>query len=48
MIAMSANTFAEDRINSRISGMNQHISKPLDMEKLLNAVKDCVGNRTCK
>ena len=48
MIAMSANAFAEDRINSRISGMNQHISKPLDMEKLLNAVKDCVGNRTCK
>ena len=43
IIAMSANTFAEDIINSRISGMNRHLTKPLDEAKLLNALKECLG-----
>ena len=30
IIAMSANAFSEDIINSRISGMNQHLTKPLE------------------
>ena len=34
IIAMSANTFAEDIINSRIAGMNDHIAKPIDKEKI--------------
>ena len=41
IIAMSANCFAEDIINSRISGMNLHLSKPIDEGKLLHAVKEC-------
>lgn len=43
IIAMSANSFAEDIINSRISGMNRHIAKPLDAVKLLNAFKECLS-----
>lgn len=46
IIAMSANSFAEDIINSRISGMNQHISKPLSEEKLIKVLKDCLVNST--
>ena len=33
IIAMSANAFAEDIINSRLAGMNVHLAKPLDAEK---------------
>lgn len=40
IIAMSANAFAEDIINSRISGMNQHLTKPLDEGKLLKALRE--------
>ena len=43
VIAMSANSFTEDIINSRISGMNRHIAKPLDMKKLIKAIQECVG-----
>ena len=43
IIAMSANAFAEDIINSRISGMNRHIAKPLDAEKLLNGFRECIS-----
>lgn len=39
IIAMSANAFAEDIINSRISGMNLHLAKPIDEGKLIHAVK---------
>ena len=42
IIAMSANAFAEDIINSRISGMNQHLTKPLDEAKLLEELKACM------
>ena len=43
IIAMSANAFVEDIINSRISGMNEHLTKPLDEEKLIHALKECIG-----
>ena len=33
IIAMSANSFAEDIINSRLAGMNVHLAKPLDAKK---------------
>lgn len=42
IIAMSANAFAEDIINSRISGMNLHLAKPLSETKLVNALKECM------
>lgn len=43
IIAMSANAFVEDIINSRISGMNEHLTKPLDEEKLIHTLKECIG-----
>ncbi len=46
VIAMSANTFAEDIINSRISGMNQHLTKPIDEKKLVNVIKESLLFRT--
>lgn len=45
IIAMSANAFAEDIINSRISGMNVHLTKPLEESKLLGALRECIGKR---
>ena len=43
IIAMSANAFAEDIINSRISGMDRHLTKPLEEKKLLAAFRECMG-----
>ena len=45
IIAMSANYFADDIINSRISGMNEHLSKPLDGKALLDAIKKCIAEK---
>ena len=42
IIAMSANAFAEDIINSYISGMNWHLTKPVDADKLMTALKECI------
>ena len=44
IIAMSANAFAEDIINSHISGMNWHLAKPVDADKLEKALKGCIRN----
>ena len=41
IIAMSANAFEEDIINSRISGMDRHLTKPLEEKKLLAAFREC-------
>lgn len=38
IIAMTANAFAEDKIKSLDAGMNAHISKPIDMELLINTI----------
>ena len=40
IIAMTANAFAEDVQLAKNTGMNGHIAKPLDMNKL----KDVLGN----
>ena len=42
IIAMSANAFAEDIINSHISGMNWYLTKPIDADKLMTALKECI------
>lgn len=39
IVAMSANAFAEDISASREAGMNEHITKPLNISRLL----DCLG-----
>lgn len=41
IIAMSANAFVEDMLNSKIAGMNMHLAKPLDETKLIEALKQC-------
>lgn len=43
IIAMSANAFTEDRIKSRQAGMDAHISKPLDMQKLLKVIYQLIS-----
>ena len=40
IIAMSANSFAEDIINSRLAGMNVHLAKPLDAEKIKQTISE--------
>ena len=39
IIAMTANAFDEDRERTKATGMNAHLSKPLDMRALIDAVK---------
>ena len=46
IIAMSANAFAEDIINSRMAGMNVHLAKPLDAEKMIVALKQCMADNS--
>ncbi len=43
IIAMTANAFTEDRIKSREAGMNAHISKPLDLELLVETLHTMVS-----
>lgn len=45
IIALSANTYAEDHKMSVQSGMDAHASKPLDMEKLKETVRNVLGKR---
>ena len=42
IIAVSANTFSDDVFESRMAGMNKHLGKPLDEEKMIKAYKQCV------
>ncbi len=39
IIAMSANTFAEDIMSSRIAGIDEYVAKPIVQEKMLDAIK---------
>lgn len=39
IIAMTANAFEEDRQKALEAGMNEHVSKPIDLERLLEVVK---------
>ncbi len=38
IIAMTANAFTEDRKNALDSGMNEHVPKPLDIDKLIEVL----------
>lgn len=44
IIAMSANSFADDIVHSRLAGMDMHLSKPLSEKKLIDALKQCLCN----
>ena len=39
IIAMSANALADDIIKSRLAGMNEHLTKPLDAKKIMEAIR---------
>ena len=39
IIAMTANAFAEDAMESQKSGMNEHMSKPLDFDQLMECMQ---------
>lgn len=43
IIALSANSFDEDRRRSRNSGMNAHLSKPLNVDQLLELMADMIS-----
>ena len=43
IIALSANAFDEDSRKSMASGMNGHLSKPIEVDKLLNILKKCIA-----
>lgn len=42
IIAMTANTFAEDVQAALNAGMDDHVAKPVDMDILISAVEKCV------
>ena len=44
IIAMSANAFADDIEKSLKSGMNAHVTKPLDISKLVEEINRLVKN----
>ncbi len=43
IIAMSANAFSDDIVNSRLAGMDMHLAKPIDEKKLLKAIRKCTA-----
>ena len=38
ILALSANAFAEDIVASRAAGMNEHLTKPLDISRLMESM----------
>ena len=39
IFAMTANAFLDDIAQSKTAGMNEHFSKPLQMEKVIDAIR---------
>lgn len=44
IIAISANAFQEDKEKSLSSGINYHMSKPVDMKKLFKKIEELIGS----
>lgn len=38
IVAMTANAFMEDKMKAKKAGMNAHVSKPLDKDKLIRVI----------
>ena len=45
IIAMTANAFIEDVIASKEAGMNEHITKPLNVEQLMECIGRWIDNK---
>ncbi len=45
VVAMTANTFDEDRKKAFESGMNAHVGKPFKVEELIDTIWNCVEGR---
>lgn len=45
IIALSANAFEEDMDASRAAGMDAHLSKPIEPEKLYNCLAQCITEK---
>lgn len=43
VIAMTANAFNEDREQTREAGMNEHLSKPIDIDKMMQVFQRCLS-----
>ena len=49
IIAMTANTFAEDKRKTMEAGMDAHLSKPINVPELMDTIrKFCVGKKMCQ
>ena len=49
IIAMTANAFSEDIQHSLAAGMNAHLSKPLNVQELMDTIrKFCAGKQICQ
>lgn len=45
IIAMTANAFADDVENAREAGMDAHVAKPIDGEKLVDCILRLIKNK---
>ena len=43
IIAMTANAFEEDKRDAIAAGMNGHIAKPIQVDKLLSMLAEVIG-----
>ena len=49
IIAMTANTFAEDKRKTMEAGMDAHLSKPINVPELIDTIrKFCAGKKMCQ
>ena len=45
IIAMTANAFEEDKRNAIAAGMNGHIAKPIQVDKMLSILSEVIRQR---
>ena len=49
IIAITANAFAEDKRKTMEAGMDAHLSKPLNVQELMDTIrKFCAGKQICQ
>lgn len=46
IVAMTANAFMEDKMKAKKAGMNAHVSKPLDKDKLIRVISKLCGYKS--